>query len=141
MGNSTDEEFAEHYASWCARSSADQAGPPDRGALLRPADDEMERRRGRHQGLLRRHHPHPSGRRLDHAQPPHDLEMPGRGDDRTKHVGLLYKQLVKDSAKSRGGMPDYLITFIKPGDNAELIAHARTISRSSNGRNGPRRSG
>jgi DNA modification methylase len=42
---------------------------------------------------------------------------------RTKHVGLLYKQLRKDSSKSRGGMPDYLLTFIKPGDNAEPITH------------------
>lgn len=42
---------------------------------------------------------------------------------RTKHVGLLYKQLQKDSSKSRGGMPDYLMTFIKPGDNAEPIVH------------------
>jgi hypothetical protein len=42
---------------------------------------------------------------------------------RTKHVGLLYKQLQKDSIKSRGGMPDYLLTFVKPGDNTEPIAH------------------
>lgn len=42
---------------------------------------------------------------------------------RTKHVGLLYKQLQKDSVKSRGGMPDYLLTFVKPGDNASPIAH------------------
>lgn len=42
---------------------------------------------------------------------------------RTKHVGLLYKQLRKDSSKSRGGMPDYLMTFIKPGDNASPITH------------------
>lgn len=42
---------------------------------------------------------------------------------RTKHVGLLYKQLQKDSVKSRGGMPDYLMTFVKPGDNAEPINH------------------
>lgn len=42
---------------------------------------------------------------------------------RTKHVGLLYKQLQKDSSKSRGGMPDYLLTFIKPGDNVEPISH------------------
>ncbi|MBM4072632.1 MAG: site-specific DNA-methyltransferase [Planctomycetes bacterium] len=42
---------------------------------------------------------------------------------RTKHVGLLYKQLRKDSSKSRGGMPDYLMTFIKPGENSEPIAH------------------
>jgi DNA modification methylase len=42
---------------------------------------------------------------------------------RTKHVGLLYKQLRKDSSKSRGGMPDYLMTFIKPGENASPIEH------------------
>lgn len=42
---------------------------------------------------------------------------------RTKHVGLLYKQLRNDSSKSRGGMPDYLLTFIKPGDNASPITH------------------
>ena len=42
---------------------------------------------------------------------------------RTKHVGLLYKQLRSDSAKSRGGMPDYLITFVKPGENASPITH------------------
>ena len=42
---------------------------------------------------------------------------------RTKHVGLLYKQLQKDSSKSRGGMPDYLLTFIKRGDNASPIKH------------------
>lgn len=42
---------------------------------------------------------------------------------RTKHVGLLYKQLRKDSSKSRGGMPDYLMTFIKPGENASPITH------------------
>lgn len=42
---------------------------------------------------------------------------------RTKHVGLLYKQLQKDSIKSRGGMPDYLMTFVKPGENADPIRH------------------
>jgi len=41
---------------------------------------------------------------------------------RTKHVGLLYKQLKSDSAKSRGGMPDYLLTFVKPGVN-DPITH------------------
>lgn len=44
---------------------------------------------------------------------------------RTKHVGLLYKQLRSDSSKSRGGMPDYLLTFIKPGENQEPITHER----------------
>lgn len=45
---------------------------------------------------------------------------------RTKHVGLLYKQLQKDSSRSRGGMPDYLLTFVKPGDNPEPIHHTPT---------------
>ena len=36
---------------------------------------------------------------------------------------MLYKQLQKDSSKSRGGLPDYLMTFMKPCDNAELISH------------------
>lgn len=42
---------------------------------------------------------------------------------RTKHVGLLYKQLMADSAKSRGGMPDYLLTFVKPGENTNPVRH------------------
>ena len=42
---------------------------------------------------------------------------------RTKALGLLYKQLQKDSSKSRAGMPDYLLVFRKEGDNAEPIEH------------------
>jgi DNA modification methylase len=45
---------------------------------------------------------------------------------RTKALGLLYKQVTKDSARSRVGMPDYLCVFYKPGDNAEPIFHAKT---------------
>jgi hypothetical protein len=36
---------------------------------------------------------------------------------RTKALGLLYKQLRKDSAMSRQGIPDYLVTMRKPGEN------------------------
>jgi hypothetical protein len=36
---------------------------------------------------------------------------------RTKALGLLYKQLQKDSSKSRTGMPDYLLVFRAPGEN------------------------
>lgn len=42
---------------------------------------------------------------------------------RTKAIGLLHKQLKKDSALSRNGIPDYLITFRKPGENKEPISH------------------
>jgi DNA modification methylase len=40
---------------------------------------------------------------------------------RTKALGLLYKQLKKDSAMSRQGVPDYLVTMRKPGINEEPI--------------------
>lgn len=40
---------------------------------------------------------------------------------RTKAIGLLYKQLKKDSTISRQGIPDYLITFRKPGDNGKPV--------------------
>lgn len=41
---------------------------------------------------------------------------------RTKALGLLHKQLVKDSSMSRQGIPDYVVTFRAPGDNPEPIA-------------------
>lgn len=40
---------------------------------------------------------------------------------RTKALGLLYKQLQKDSTRSRTGMPDYLLVFRAPGENAEPV--------------------
>jgi DNA modification methylase len=42
---------------------------------------------------------------------------------RTKAIGLMHKQIVKDSAMCRNGLPDYLITLRKPGDNPEPVAH------------------
>jgi DNA modification methylase len=42
---------------------------------------------------------------------------------RTKALGLMHKQIVKDSAICRNGLPDYLITVRKPGENPEPIAH------------------
>jgi DNA modification methylase len=41
---------------------------------------------------------------------------------RTKAIGLLHKQVVKDSAMSRQGIPDYLVTMRKRGDNTEPVA-------------------
>jgi DNA modification methylase len=42
---------------------------------------------------------------------------------RTKALGLLYKQLKKDSAMSRVGMPDYMLFFRKDEVNPEPITH------------------
>lgn len=49
-------------------------------------------------------------------------KCPVRAMQRTKALGLLYKQLRKDSAMSRQGVADYLVTFRKPGVNAEPVA-------------------
>ena len=48
---------------------------------------------------------------------------------RTKALGLMHKQIVKDSAMCRQGLPDYLITMRKPGDNPEPIAHPNGFTR------------
>ena len=41
---------------------------------------------------------------------------------RTKALGLLHKQVVKDSCRSRQGLPDYVCTFRKPGDNPSPVS-------------------
>lgn len=41
---------------------------------------------------------------------------------RTKAIGLLHKQIVKDSAMCRQGVPDYLVTMRKPGENLKPIS-------------------
>ena len=42
---------------------------------------------------------------------------------RTKALGLLHKQIKKDSCMCRQGIPDYLVTFRKTGDNPERCEH------------------
>jgi superfamily II DNA or RNA helicase len=42
---------------------------------------------------------------------------------RTKALGLLHKQIRKDSAMSRQGIPDYVVTMRKPGENPDPVTH------------------
>lgn len=42
---------------------------------------------------------------------------------RTKALGLLHKQIKKDSCRSRMGNPDYILVFYKPGDNQNPVTH------------------
>lgn len=41
---------------------------------------------------------------------------------RTKSIRLLHKQVVKDSTLSGMGLADYVVTFRKPGDNADPVS-------------------
>ena len=47
---------------------------------------------------------------------------------RTKALGLLHKQIQKDSAICRQGIADYLITMRKPGENQNPIAHPKGLT-------------
>ena len=124
MGNSTDEEFAKHYA-WLVREKF-RVTKPGRLTAVHCSDLPMTKWRDGAVGIkdfsgdIIRIHQEAGwimhSRRTMWKCPV--VEM-----TRTKHVGLLYKQLMKDSAKSRGGMPDYLLTFVKPGENASPIVH------------------
>ena len=42
---------------------------------------------------------------------------------RTKALGLLYKQIRKDSTMNRVGMPDYMLFFRKDGENPDRVKH------------------
>jgi hypothetical protein len=42
---------------------------------------------------------------------------------RTKALGLLHKQIKKDSCMSRQGIPDYVVTMRKPGENPSPVTH------------------
>lgn len=124
MGNSTDAEFAEHYAFLVAEKL--RVTMPGRLTAVHCSDLPMTKWKDGAVGIkdfsgqiIRAHEDAGwiyHGRRTIWKCPV--VEM-----TRTKHVGLLYKQLQKDSTKSRGGMPDYLLTFIKPGDNPDPINH------------------
>ena len=124
MGNSTDDEFARHYAYLVKEKL--RVTMPGRITAVHCSDLPMTKWKEGAVGIkdfsgqIIQIHQEAGwilhGRRTIWKCPV--VEM-----TRTKHVGLLYKQLQKDSSKSRGGMPDYMLTFIKPGDNPEPIKH------------------
>lgn len=124
MGNSTDDEFAKHYA-WLVREKF-RATKPGRLTAVHCSDLPMVKWKDGAVGIkdfsgqIIKIHEEAGwifhSRRTIWKSPVTEMT-------RTKHVGLVYGQLIKDSAKSRGGMPDYLMTFVKPGENAEPIQH------------------
>jgi DNA modification methylase len=124
MGNSTDDEFAAHYA-WMVKEKL-RLTKPGRLTAVHCSDLPMTKWRDGAVGIkdfsgdiIRIHQ---EAGWIMHSRRT-IWKCPVTEMTRTKHVGLLYKQLMKDSAKSRGGMPDYLITFVKPGENVEPINH------------------
>lgn len=124
MGNSTDDEFAKQYAFMVSEKF--RVTKPGRLTAVHCSDLPMTKWKDGAVGIKDF-----SGQIIDIHQRAGWIfhsrrtiwKCPVTEMSRTKHVGLVYGQLVKDSSKSRGGLPDYLMTFIKPGDNAEPIEH------------------
>jgi len=56
---------------------------------------------------------------------------------RTKAIGLAHKQIVKDSAMCRTGIPDYILSFRKPGENLKPISHKNGFTEYYGSRNIP----
>jgi DNA modification methylase len=46
---------------------------------------------------------------------------------RTKTLGLLHKTIVTNSTSCRQGIPDYILTFRKPGINEEPVKHPKGL--------------
>jgi len=46
---------------------------------------------------------------------------------RTKALGLMHKQLCKDSSMCRSGIPQYIVSFRKPGENKVPIPHKQGL--------------
>lgn len=44
---------------------------------------------------------------------------------RTKMLSLAHKQISKDSTRCNMGLPDYIVTMRKPGENPEPVSHGR----------------
>jgi hypothetical protein len=59
---------------------------------------------------------------------------------RTKAIGLMHKQLCKDSSMCRMGLPDYVLAFRAPGENAAPISQGEGMT-SYAGANDPGGSG
>ncbi len=58
---------------------------------------------------------------------------------RTHAIGLAHKQIVKDSAMVRTGIPDYILAFRKRGDNIVPIEHPKGLVKYYGTRTVPKR--
>jgi len=47
---------------------------------------------------------------------------------RTKAIGLAHKQIIKDSSMCRMGIPDYIVSFRKRGENSKLIRNENGLT-------------
>ena len=125
MGNcGSHGEFMEHYGFFC--SALYRAMKP--GRIIAVHCSDLPSRKGR-DGFIGLHdfggdliRAHQAAGFVYHARctiwKDPVVEM-----QRTKALGLLYKQLKKDSAMSRVGMPDYMLFFRKDEPNPDPITH------------------
>lgn len=124
MGNSTDDEFYAHFAH--AIPQLFRVIKPGRLISLHCSDIPAMKERDGYMGL--KDFPSIILKQFEDAgfiyHSKHIIfKNPLLEAVRTKSLGLMHKQIVKDSAKCRAGLPDYLITVRKPGENMEPVSH------------------
>jgi len=126
MGNSTDAEFAQHYAWEVAEKF--RLTKPGRLTAVHCSDLPLTKWRDGTMGIKDFSGQiiaiHEAAGWVLHSRVT-IWKCPVVEMTRTKAHGLLHKTLLADSSRSRVGMPDYLLVFRKPGDNAEPITHSR----------------
>lgn len=125
MGNcGSHDEFMQHYA-YFAKALA-RAMKPGRMACVHCIDLPTRKHREGYIGL----HDFPADLRKAHEEAGFIYHAkatiwkdPVVEMTRTKALGLLYKQIKKDSSMCRVGLPDYVIFMRAPGDNPDPVTH------------------
>lgn len=123
MGNSRDyDEFVKHFSYFCEQLS--RVIKPGRNACIHCMDLPIQKGKEGYIGLRDF-----SGMIVDTMQKNGFIyhsrvtiwKNPVVEMQRTKALGLLHKQIKKDSSMSRVGIPDYVLVFRKRGENADPI--------------------
>ena len=126
MGNSTDEQFYEHFDFLAPEML--RVTIPGRLCTIHCADIPAMKERDGYMGL--KDYPGELRRIMEyHGWTLHSRHViwkdPLIEATRTKALGLAHKQVVKDSSRCRAGIPDMLLTFQKPGENSFPISRGR----------------
>ncbi len=126
MGNSTDEEFYDHFAYLIPELY--RVMMPGRLLSFHCSDIPAMKERDGYIGL--KDFPGILLREFERVGFVYHSKVQIKKNElveaqRTKARGLMHKQLVKDSTKSRQALPDYIITICKPGNNPEPVSHGR----------------
>jgi DNA modification methylase len=126
MGNSTDQEFYDHFHFFVPELY--RVIMPGRLVSIHCSDIPAMKERDGYMGL--KDFPGIILREFERAGFIYHSKVMIKKNElmeaqRTKALGLAHKQVVKDAAKCRNALPDYIITVHKPGNNPEPVSREK----------------